>query len=125
LVKRDDEFDCKGNMMCATAPNLLRNCDSCVNFDIIRNDDLNYGGRDGRPDGARRGNCRVFIQGGAHCLHSGKQIWDDYQQIHGGHCEKCGSKHWGDGCMTSINYNYQLRYIELCGFSTVHICCLR
>ncbi|KAK4210161.1 hypothetical protein QBC37DRAFT_377356 [Rhypophila decipiens] len=48
LVKRDDEFDCKGHTLCASAPNLLRNCDSCVNFDIIRNDDLNYGGREQR-----------------------------------------------------------------------------
>lgn len=58
----------------------------------------------GKPSGARRGNCRVYIQGGSNCLRSGNQIWDDYQQIHAGNCEKCGSKHWGDGCLTSIDY---------------------
>jgi hypothetical protein len=31
-------------------------------------------------------------------------MWWDYQDIRKSGCKKCGTKHWGDGCMTTVNY---------------------
>jgi hypothetical protein len=48
--------------------------------------------------------CGVFIQGGNTCARTGNQMWQDYQDIRSHGAKTCGSKHWGDGCMTTINY---------------------
>ncbi|KAK4185498.1 hypothetical protein QBC35DRAFT_476314 [Podospora australis] len=108
LTKRD-WFDHKGSGMCKSMN--VRACDIAVNDRIIRNNDLNYGAPgSGRPHtGACSANfastgCGVFIQGKSHCARTGNQIWHDYQEIRNNGAKKCGSKHWGDGCMTTINY---------------------
>lgn len=108
LVARDT-YDCKGSSLCRSLQ--VRACDDAVNNKIIRNDDVNYGAPgSGRP---RTGECSaiaggfgcgVFIQGQKNCARTGNQIWHDYQDIRGNGCKICGSKHWGDGCLTTINY---------------------
>ena len=60
----------------------------------------------GKADGARRGNCKIFIAGPRDCVRTGNQMWDDYQQIRKAKCARCGSKHWGvnNACRTTVNY---------------------
>lgn len=62
--------------------------------------------RSGKADGARRGNCKIFIAGPRDCVRTGNQMWDDYQQIRKAKCARCGSKHWGvnNACRTTVNY---------------------
>ncbi|KAI9167996.1 hypothetical protein HJFPF1_04140 [Paramyrothecium foliicola] len=109
-----DSFDCKGSSICSTMP--VASCDRAVNFNLIRDDGVNYGA----PGSGRRftgtcskyaigglgtqPGCGIFIQGKSHCARSGNEMWWDYQHIRSNGCGKCGTKHWGDGCMTTINY---------------------
>ncbi|KAM0425904.1 hypothetical protein ACHAPT_008842 [Fusarium lateritium] len=110
-VGPSEQFDCgKGSAMCAGAANLVRNCDRAVNFELIRNDDVNYGG-DGNaenlPEGGRSGNCKVFVEGHKDCYRTGNEMWHDYQEIREqGGCNKCGRKYWGpyNNCYTKIDY---------------------
>ncbi|KAH6843424.1 hypothetical protein B0I37DRAFT_418525 [Chaetomium sp. MPI-CAGE-AT-0009] len=108
LDKRDS-YDCKGSSMRSSLQ--VRACDDAVNNKIIRNDAVNYGAPgSGRPQTGACSSifggygCGVFIQGKSHCARTGNQIWHDYQDIRKNKCGKCGTKHWGDGCMTTINY---------------------
>ncbi|KAH6693628.1 hypothetical protein F5X68DRAFT_247988 [Plectosphaerella plurivora] len=108
LDKRDS-FDCKGSSMCATLN--VAACNNAVNFRLIRNNDVNYGapGSGRRFTGAceqivQGYGCGVFIQGKSHCARTGNEMWWDYQDIRNNGCRVCGTKHWGDGCMTTINY---------------------
>ncbi|KAI1021803.1 hypothetical protein LB505_008864 [Fusarium chuoi] len=98
-----DSYDCNGSGLCGIIP--VRDCDQAVNNRLIRNNDVNYGAPgSGRPQtGTCQGNCGIFIQGRSTCARTGNQIWYDYQDIRRNGCRICGSKHWGDGCLTTIN----------------------
>ncbi|KAI2619622.1 hypothetical protein GGR54DRAFT_639947 [Hypoxylon sp. NC1633] len=113
LLSRDDDpaihYDCYGSTMCPVMH--VRDCDGAVNDKLIRNDVVNYGAAgSGKPHlGVCRGintdyGCAVFIEGPDHCVKSGNDIWWDYQEIRNSGCHHCGHKYWGDGCMTTINY---------------------
>ncbi|KAM0329547.1 hypothetical protein ACHAQA_004856 [Verticillium albo-atrum] len=102
-------FDCSGSGMCGGAVNFVRDCDRAVNNELMRNDDVNYGSADSDKDidGARRGNCKIFIAGPSACTRTGNEMWYDYQDLRKeGSCGKCGSKHWGNNneCRTTVNY---------------------
>ncbi|KAH8203953.1 hypothetical protein TruAng_001895 [Truncatella angustata] len=103
-----DAYNCQGSGLCATSPNLKRDCDIAVNDMLVRNDDINYGSSDSGKsvDGAQRGHCKVFVAGPAACSKSGNSIWYDYQDIRSHGCNICGTKNWGNHneCRTTINY---------------------
>jgi len=53
--------------------------------------------------------CMVSVRGtdknGNSCRITGDEMWETYQDIRDeGGCTVCGSKHFGDGCMVSIDY---------------------
>lgn len=55
--------------------------------------------------------CSVLVRGtdkqGRNCEISGDDMWHAYQDIKSpqkGGCGKCGSKHFGNGCMVSIDF---------------------
>ena len=55
--------------------------------------------------------CEVQIRGtdasGANCQITGDDLWQSYQDIRNiGGCSKCGSKHFGNGCLVSVDYYY-------------------
>ncbi|KAI1082899.1 hypothetical protein F5B20DRAFT_597133 [Whalleya microplaca] len=103
-IEARDYFDCKGSGLCSSF--ILGSCDDAANRKLIRNDNINYGapGSGQSQTGACSGQCGVFIQGDRSCVRSGNQIWNDYHDIRGNGCKICGSKHWGAGCLTTINY---------------------
>ncbi|CAI4214147.1 unnamed protein product [Parascedosporium putredinis] len=106
-LDRRDSFDCAGSGLCGSAVNFVRDCDIAVNTVLIRNDDINYGAAgSNKADGAQRGRCKIFIAGPRDCQRSGNQMWQDYQEIRGHGCARCGSKHWGqdNACRTTVNY---------------------
>ncbi|EXL58562.1 hypothetical protein FOCG_02072 [Fusarium oxysporum f. sp. radicis-lycopersici 26381] len=98
-----DSYDCNGSGLCGTIS--VKNCDDAVNNRLIRNNDVNYGapGSGRSQTGTCQGACGIFIQGRSTCARTGNQIWYDYQDIRRSGCRICGSKHWGDGCLTTIN----------------------
>ncbi|KAH6640172.1 hypothetical protein F5144DRAFT_609227 [Chaetomium tenue] len=109
VLDKRDSYDCKGSSMCSSLQ--VRACDDAVNSKLICNDDVNYGASgSGRPQGGACSNifggygCGIFIQGKSHCVRTGNQMWWDYQDIRKSGCQKCSTKHWGDGCMTTVNY---------------------
>lgn len=99
-------YDCEGSVMCGATP--IKVCDIAVNQKLHRTNDTYYG-----PDMAKSGACNglvpkfgcgIFVQG-EHCVRTGEEIWDDYQNIrYISGCSKCGSMHWAEGCMTTIDY---------------------
>lgn len=55
--------------------------------------------------------CKVYIQGtdqdGNNCHITGDDMWNAYQDIRKiGDCSVCGSKHFGNGCLVSVDYDY-------------------
>jgi hypothetical protein len=55
--------------------------------------------------------CSVQIRGtdqnNNNCQITGDNIWQAYQDIRNiGGCSKCGSEHFGNGCLVSIDYYY-------------------
>ncbi|KAK6069392.1 hypothetical protein SCUP234_10704 [Seiridium cupressi] len=112
ILEGRDTYDKKGSGMCSSLQ--VKFCDEAVNNYIIRDDAQRY-----KPDvyqtcsggcsalglnGWTGAGCRVFVQGGQDCKRSGNQLWHDYQDIRNNGVDKCGSKHWGNGCLTTINY---------------------
>ncbi|KAI1378979.1 hypothetical protein F4677DRAFT_465255 [Hypoxylon crocopeplum] len=102
-------YNCDGSSMCPTIH--VHDCDSAMNSKIIRDDNMNYGAAgSGMPHiGVCRGiatdyGCAIFVQGPTSCVRSGNDIWWDYQDIRDNGCHHCGHKYWGDGCMTTIDY---------------------
>ncbi|KZL86276.1 hypothetical protein CI238_09148 [Colletotrichum incanum] len=109
VLDKRDSYDCKGSSMCSSLK--VAACDDAVNNKLIRNDDVNYGAPgSGRSRTGACSNifggygCGIFIQGKSGCARTGNQMWWDYQDIRNNNCRVCGSKHWGDGCLTTINY---------------------
>ncbi|KAI3558673.1 hypothetical protein CABS01_07360 [Colletotrichum abscissum] len=109
VLDKRDSYDCKGSSLCSSLK--VAACDDAVNNKLIRNNDVNYGAPgSGRPKTGACSNifggygCGVFIQGKSGCARTGNQMWYDYQDIRANGCRVCGSKHWGDGCLTTINY---------------------
>ncbi|EGX95651.1 peptidase, putative [Cordyceps militaris CM01] len=105
-------YDCKGDALCSTLN--VKFCDLAVN-NMERGNKI-YMASSGTIAG--RGNCwasrfgygcSVQIRGkdgnGKDCKISGDKIWDAYQDIRkAGDCRRCGSKHFGNGCLVSIDY---------------------
>ncbi|KAK4183811.1 hypothetical protein QBC35DRAFT_393061 [Podospora australis] len=115
-VQGDDfeDFDCDGSKICRFLH--PEACDDAVNNRLIRGDFLDYGAPgSGRPltsaCSAIAGpvGCRIHIQGHRNCTRTGNQIWEDYQDIRESGCQVCGTKHWGDGCYTSIEVDPQCK----------------
>ncbi|KAI3319363.1 hypothetical protein HD806DRAFT_539401 [Xylariaceae sp. AK1471] len=111
LLNARDTYDCSGSGLCQSLQ--VKYCDQAVNDRIIRNNDVNYGapGSGRQYSGACQSSsggfaygCGVFIQGKSTCARTGNDIWYDYQAIRSQGCRVCGSRHWGDGCLTTINY---------------------
>ncbi|PYI33766.1 hypothetical protein BP00DRAFT_444318 [Aspergillus indologenus CBS 114.80] len=55
--------------------------------------------------------CSVQVRGkdktGKDCTITGDEMWEAYQDIRKiGGCKKCGSKHFGNGCLVSVDYYY-------------------
>ena len=53
--------------------------------------------------------CKVYVQGrneqenNAPCAFSGDEMWAAYQEIRRSGCAVCGSRHFGNGCLISID----------------------
>lgn len=107
-------YDCEGETLCSTME--VKNCDQAVN-------NMERGGRIYTANTGSinsEGNwwcnalgfgCSVRIRGkdrnGKDCQITGDNMWWAYQDIRQkGQCSKCGSKHFGDGCLVSIDYQY-------------------
>ncbi|KAI1417250.1 hypothetical protein F5Y13DRAFT_185321 [Hypoxylon sp. FL1857] len=102
-------YNCEGSIMCSTIK--VQWCDEGVNWELDRSDEINYGaaGSDKPHAGVCHGigtdyGCAIIIQGDHHCIRSGNDIWWDYQDIRKSGCHHCGHKHWGNGCMTTIDF---------------------
>ncbi|KAH9895327.1 hypothetical protein F4778DRAFT_267239 [Xylariomycetidae sp. FL2044] len=115
LTSRDDgvSYDSKGSGMCGALQ--IKYCDQAVNRYIYRDDQVRYtpashgmcnGGCSALgAEGLQGSGCSVFVDGPQYdCDVSGNQLWWDYQDIRANGVEKCGSKHWGNGCRTTVNY---------------------
>lgn len=107
-------FDCKGETLCSTTN--VKWCDKAVN-------QMNRGETVYTANGialAVSGNCwsnnagfgcSVQIRGkdenGKNCKITGDEMWQAYQDIRSiGGCDTCGSKHFGNGCLVSVDYYY-------------------
>ncbi|OTA99464.1 hypothetical protein M426DRAFT_16421 [Hypoxylon sp. CI-4A] len=112
LGRRQDEdatYDCKGSIMCLTMRR--KACDEAINYKVIRDDEINYGaeGSDAPHVGVCHGiasdfGCAILIEGNKDCRRSGNDMWWDFQDIREMGCHRCGHKHWGEGCTTTIDY---------------------
>ena len=107
-------YDCQGATLCSTT--LVKWCDKAVN-------NMQRGSKIYESNGislAVSGNCwanyeqfgcKVYVQGtdqdGNNCRVTGDELWQAYQDIRGaGGCSTCGSKHFGNGCLVSVDYHY-------------------
>lgn len=105
-------YDCKGESLCSTTP--VKFCDRAVN-EMKRGDNIYESNREalvyrgncyGNLDGY---GCSVQIRGtdrnGKNCKITGDEMWQAYQDIRkSGDCRMCGSKHFGNGCLVSVDY---------------------
>ncbi|OAR01499.1 hypothetical protein LLEC1_05006 [Akanthomyces lecanii] len=105
-------YDCKGAGLCSTTP--VKFCDRAVN-EMKRGDNIYESNRAalvyrgncyGNMDGY---GCSVQIRGtdenGKNCKITGDELWQAYQDIRkSGDCRMCGSKHFGNGCLVSVDY---------------------
>ena len=107
-------YDCQGETLCSTTN--VKWCDKAVN-------QMNRGSTVYTANSAAlalEGNCwsnnagfgcSVKIRGkdqdGKDCTITGNEMWEAYQDIRNiGVCKKCGTKHFGNGCMVSVDYYY-------------------
>ncbi|THC91217.1 hypothetical protein EYZ11_009321 [Aspergillus tanneri] len=104
-------YDCKGSGRCKTFRNLRKFCDMAKGFLV---DDTLYGTKDSNSDsgtcytdGKNAGfGCGIFVKG-KNCEMTGSQMAAAYDHLHqdtGGGCAKCGSVHFSDGCLLTVNY---------------------
>ncbi|KAL4891313.1 fibronectin type III domain protein [Aspergillus ambiguus] len=107
-------YDCKGETLCSTTN--VKWCDKAVN-QMNRGETVYTANSEAL---ALEGNCwsnnagfgcSVRIRGtdenGKNCKITGDEMWHAYQDIRNfGGCEKCGTKHFGNGCMVSVDYYY-------------------
>ena len=109
MSPQDVYYDCQGGSPCAIAP--VKYCDLAVN-NMERGSHIyiaNEAVRDGHCWGNGMGNgCNVNVRGtdqdGNNCQITGDDMWWSYQDIRA-HCPVCGTKHFGNGCMVSVNYH--------------------
>ncbi|PLB48819.1 fibronectin type III domain protein [Aspergillus steynii IBT 23096] len=107
-------YDCKGEPLCSTMN--VKFCDKAVN-------QMQRGSKIYTANGealAISGNCwanweqfgcKVTVRGkdenGKNCQITGDEMWEAYQDIRkNGGCKKCGTKHFGNGCLVSVDYYY-------------------
>lgn len=106
-------YDCEGATLCSTTN--VKWCDEAVN-NMDRGSKL-YTASDtiavaGNCWANAEGfGCSVSIRGtdgdGNSCQITGDDMWYAYQDIRDvGDCAKCGSKHFGNGCLVSVDYYY-------------------
>ncbi|GAT25369.1 fibronectin type III domain protein [Aspergillus luchuensis] len=107
-------YDCKGATLCSTLN--VKWCDKTVN-QMNRGSTLYTANAEAL---ALSGNCwanweqfgcSVKIRGkdenGKDCTITGDEMWEAYQDIRKiGGCKNCGSKHFGNGCLVSVDYYY-------------------
>ncbi|KAK4222659.1 hypothetical protein QBC38DRAFT_374648 [Podospora fimiseda] len=116
LFTRSESYKCGGGWICGSHDHLKR-CDQSVNHYLVRTDEVLYGsaGSGREKDGAcppeSHFACKIFVAGADHCARSGNEMWQDYQDIRNkkkGNCNggrnTCGTKNWGDGCRTTVDY---------------------
>lgn len=106
-------YDCKGDTLCSTTN--VKFCDKAVN-NMERGSKIYTSGDILASAGncwanAQGFGCSVQIRGtdndGNACKITGDDMWNVYQDIRtAGDCSKCGSKHFGNGCLVSIDYYY-------------------
>jgi hypothetical protein len=106
-------YDCKGDTLCSTTN--VKFCDKAVNnmergSKIYTSGDLLASAGNCWANSQGFG-CSVKIRGkdndGKACKITGDDMWVAYQDIRKtGDCSKCGSKHFGNGCMVSVDYYY-------------------
>lgn len=106
-------YDCQGDTLCTTTN--VKWCDEAVNnMDrgskiYTSSDTLAVAGNCWAN--AEGFGCSVKIRGkdgdGNACKITGDDMWYAYQDIRNdGDCAKCGSKHFGNGCLVSVDYYY-------------------
>jgi hypothetical protein len=114
-------YDCKGEGLCSISS--VKWCDKGINqitADQADRKSKTYVSNAGYLAGSGNcwanavGNgCSVQIRGtnrtdgNKNCVINGEDMWNTYQDIKNplkGGCKKCGTKHFGDGCMVSIDY---------------------
>jgi hypothetical protein len=107
-------YDCKGETLCSTTN--VKWCDKAVN-QMNRGQTIYTSNAEAL---ALSGNCwannagfgcsvkiRGTDQNGKNCKITGDEMWQAYQDIRNvGGCGKCGTKHFGNGCMVSVDYYY-------------------
>ncbi|KAF7164134.1 hypothetical protein CNMCM5623_008824 [Aspergillus felis] len=107
-------YDCKGETLCSTTN--VKWCDKAVN-QMNRGKTIYTANAEAL---AISGNCwannagfgcsvqiRGTDQNGKNCQITGDEMWQAYQDIRNvGGCKKCGTKHFGNGCMVSVDYYY-------------------
>lgn len=106
-------YDCKGDTLCSTTN--VKFCDKAVNkmergSKIYTSGDILASAGNCWANAEGFG-CSVKIRGtdndGNACKITGDDMWFAYQDIRkDGDCSKCGSKHFGNGCLVSIDYYY-------------------
>ncbi|KAF7164009.1 hypothetical protein CNMCM5623_008648 [Aspergillus felis] len=107
-------YDCKGETLCSTTN--VKWCDKAVN-QMNRGQTIYTSNAEAL---ALSGNCwannagfgcsvqiRGTDQNGKNCKITGDEMWQAYQDIRKvGGCGKCGTKHFGNGCIVSTDYYY-------------------
>ncbi|KAL5359299.1 Spherulation-specific family 4-domain-containing protein [Aspergillus floccosus] len=107
-------YDCQGETLCSTTN--VKWCDKAVN-QMGRSTKVYTANSEAL---ALEGNCwsnnagfgcsvriRGKDQNGKDCTITGDEMWEAYQDIRNiGGCKKCGTKHFGNGCMVSVDYYY-------------------
>ncbi|KAF1808040.1 hypothetical protein P152DRAFT_425554 [Eremomyces bilateralis CBS 781.70] len=112
-------YDCQGAPLCGHALNTVKNCDLAASF-LLNEPDTIYEANQALPksgmcslDSLIGQGCKVYVQGkdetGKSCTISGKDMWQAYQDImRFSTCKSCGTKHFGNGCMVSRDYHFNV-----------------
>lgn len=107
-------YDCKGEVLCSTTN--VKYCDKAINQMTRGSKIYTANGESLAISGNCWANyaqfgCKVTIRGtdqdGKDCKITGDDMWQAYQDIRDiGGCSTCGSKHFGNGCLVSVDYYY-------------------
>jgi hypothetical protein len=111
-------YDCKGGKLCDNTLDFIKHCDIAVNSLVHQTGEKHMYTAD-KPLGESGmcsinpitgQGCKVYVQGKG-CSLSGDDMWAAYQDLKDvkiSGCKKCGTKHFGDGCMLTRDYHFDL-----------------
>lgn len=114
-------YDCQGEKLCGHTLDMIKHCDLAANS-LVHQTGVTKMYTAGQPMGesgmcsvnsVTGQGCKVYLQGKDEndkpCSYSGDDMWKAYQDIKNiSGCKKCGTKHFGNGCMVSRDYHFDI-----------------